>query len=178
LQLLTEAARVDPAHPVVCGRLCESYQLTEEFDKAIAACRRNIELRGDGQDYNSLGQAYMSMRDYPNAALAFEQAVKKSSEAILYGNYLWALESAHLYDKAIPAAEKWAELSEHDRTELTSALENLTAIWTKLGRMDKAKAALAKLYAIDPQSNFQICELKTNDKGDVGVNCSFSSQHP
>jgi tetratricopeptide (TPR) repeat protein len=174
VQLLSEAARIDPRNPRVWWKLCEGYQLTEEFDLAIAACHRNVDLRGDAIDYNSLGLAYMAKRDYPNAALAFEKSVKQSPDRIFYRNFVWSLESAHQYEKAVPAVERWVELSANDPSELTSALESLGAIFLELGQADKAKEAFARVDEKDSKQHIKTCSLKTDDKSDVSVDCSFS----
>jgi len=174
VEFLNEAARIDPTNPRVWWKLCEGYQLTEEFDLAIAACQRNVDLRGNAIDYNSLGLAYMAKRDYPNAALAFEKSVKQSPDQISYSNFVWSLESAHQYDKAAQAAQRWVELSAGDPSELTSALENLGAILVELGRADEAKEAFAKVHETDSKRNIKTCRLKRDQKGDVSVVCSDS----
>jgi len=176
VQLLTEAARIDPSNPRVWWKLCEGYQLTEEFDLAIAACHRNIDLRGDASDYNSLGLAYMAKHDYQNAALAFEKSVKQSPDRIFYSNFVWSLKCAHQFDKAVPAAQQLVELSAGDTSELTSALESLGAIFVELGQVDKANETFAKVHVADPKRNINTCRLKTDNKGDLSVECSDSPQ--
>lgn len=150
IQLLSKAAKIDSRNPRVWWKLCEGYQLTEDFDLAIAACRRNIAVHADAISYNSLGLAYMAKRDYANAASAFEESVKQSPSGIFYRNLVWSLESGHQYGKAVPAAQRWVELTANDASEHTWALESLGAICMEIGQPEKAKEAFAKVHETDP----------------------------
>jgi tetratricopeptide (TPR) repeat protein len=173
VQLLKSAANIDPTNPRVWWKLCEGYQLTDELDLAIDACKRNIEIHPDGISYNSLGLAYMAKKDYPNAVSAFEKSTKDFRSAVSYSNLVWSLECAQQYEKAIIATQEWVRLSAGDSASQTQALQNLGAIYEKLGQMDKAKDAYATLHKIDSKQNIKTCELKTDSKGSLGVNCSY-----
>lgn len=148
VRLLKEAANIDPTNPRVWWKLCEAYQLTEEFDLAIAACKRNIEINPDGLSYNSLGLAYMGKKDFRNAVKAFERAVKDSPEPPEYGNLVWALQSAQQYDKAIAAAQRLVEVSATDPPELIEAHETLVWALVRAQQYDRAIPAAQQLVEV------------------------------
>jgi tetratricopeptide (TPR) repeat protein len=174
VQLLKDAARIDPTNPRVWWKLCEGYQLIEEPDLAIAACTQNVELHPtDSISYNSLGLAYMAKKDCPNAVSAFEKATKDSHSALLYGNLVWSLECTQQYEKAIIAAQECVRFSADNSALQTQAFQSLGAIYVKLGQMDKAKETFATLHKIDSKQNIKTCELKTDGKGDLSVSCSY-----
>jgi tetratricopeptide (TPR) repeat protein len=149
VQLLRDAARIDPTNPRVWWKLCEGYQFTEELDLAIAACKQNVELHADGISYNSLGLAYMAKKDYSKAVEAFETAVGKSPQAAQYRNYVWALQSLGQYEKAVTAAERLVEVSSHDSSELRSALQTLMGAYLAVQQYDKAISVTQKLVQLD-----------------------------
>jgi tetratricopeptide (TPR) repeat protein len=174
VQILKDAANVDPTNPRVWWKLCEGYQLTEELDPAIAACKRNIDINPDGISYNSLGLVYLAKKDYPNAVGALAKAVKDSQIPQVHNNFVWALLRAQQYEKAIPEVQRLIELSADNRSELTSALEALGATYIKLGQMDKAKEAFARVHKVEPGLNINTCDLRPDNKGDLNLDCTFS----
>jgi len=150
IQLLKDAARIDPKNPRVWWKLCEGYQLIEELDLAIAACKQDVELHPtNGTSYNSLGLAYMAKKDYSKAVEAFEMAVVKSPQPALYGNYVWALQSSGQYEKAVRAAERMVELSSNDTSEIRSSLQTLTGACFAVQQYDKAISVTQKLVDLD-----------------------------
>jgi tetratricopeptide (TPR) repeat protein len=150
VQLLKDAARIDPTNPRVWWKLCEGYQLTEELDLAIAACKQNLELHPtDGTSYNSLGLAYMAKKDYSKAVEAFETAVVKSPQPVVYGNYVWALQSSGQYEKAVTAAERMVEVSSDDTSEVRSSLQTLAGTCLAVEQYDKAISVIQKLVELD-----------------------------
>lgn len=150
VQLLANAARIDPTNPKVWWKSCEGYQSTNELELAIAACKRNIHLHpNDGLSYNSLGLAYMASKDYARAADAFETAVAKSPQPELYGNYVWALRSSGQYEKAITASERMVETSANDASETTSALQTLTGAYLAVRQYENAISTMQRLVELD-----------------------------
>lgn len=150
VQLLKDAARNDPKNPRVWWKLCEGYQLIEELDLAIAACKQDVELHPtNGISYNSLGLAYMAKKDYSKAVEAFETAVVKSPQPALYGNFVWALQSSGQYEKAVTAAERMVEVSSNDTSEVKSSLQTLTGACLAVQQYDKAISVTQKLVELD-----------------------------
>jgi tetratricopeptide (TPR) repeat protein len=150
VQLLKDAARIDPTNPKVWWKLCEGYQFTNELELAIAACKQEIHLRpNDGLSYNSLGLAYMAGKDYARAADAFETAVAKSPRSVLYGNYVWALRSSEQYEKAVTASERMVEASANDASETRSALQTLTGAYLAVQQYEKAISTMQRLVELD-----------------------------
>jgi tetratricopeptide (TPR) repeat protein len=150
VQLLTNAARIDPTNPKVWWKLCEGYQFTNELQLAVAACKKEIDLRpNDGLSYNSLGLAYMAGKDYARAADAFETAVAKSPQPDLYGNYVWALRTSGQYEKAITASERMVEASANDASETRSALQTLTGACLAVQQYEKAISTMQRLVELD-----------------------------
>jgi tetratricopeptide (TPR) repeat protein len=174
VRLLKAAANIDPTNPKVWWKLCEGYQLTDELDLSVAACKRNIEINPDGISYNSLGLAYLAKKDYPNAAGAFEKAVKDSQIPQVHSNFVWALLRAQHYEKAIPAAQRLVELTAGNPSELASALETLGATYLKVGQVDKANEVFARVPKVNSELNIKTCELKTDSKDELSVTCTFS----
>jgi Flp pilus assembly protein TadD len=170
VSLLNEAATIDPANPRVWSRLCVGYQLTEDLELAVSACTHNIKIHPNGFSYNSLALAYMAKKDCPNAVLAFEESARDSKVPVLYRNLVWSLECAQQYDKAIKAALSWVKLSADDRSERVSALENLGALYLKLGQVEATRQAFAEIHSIDSKLDIKTCELRPDNKS---VNCSF-----
>jgi tetratricopeptide (TPR) repeat protein len=167
LRLLNNAARLDPTNTRAWGRLCEGYQFTKEFDRAIVACKRGIQLRpDDGVSYNSLGLAYMAAKEYVKAADAFETAVSKApGDSLLSGNYVWALQSSGQYEKAVVAGQRLAKLNANDRSELISTLGSLAATYNKLGQNEKAREILVEMQKMDPSLSVKACELAPAETG-------------
>jgi tetratricopeptide (TPR) repeat protein len=150
VELLEDAARIDPTNPQVWWKLCEGYQFTEQLELAIAACKKNIELHpADGIAYNSLGLAYMADNDYPKAVEAFETAVAKSPQPVLYRNYAWALRSSGQYEKAVTATERLVELSSVDSPEVRPALQELANAYLGVQQYDKTIAVTQRLVELD-----------------------------
>jgi tetratricopeptide (TPR) repeat protein len=150
VQLLKDAAGIDPTNPRVWWKLCEGYQFIEELDLAIAACKQNVELHPSGGiSYNSLGLAYMAKKDYSKAVEAFETAVVKSPQPALYHNYVWALQSSGQYEKAVTAAERLVEVSSDDSSEVRSSFQTLTGACLAVQQYDKAISVTQKLVELD-----------------------------
>lgn len=89
VQLLKQAATIDPTNPRVWWKLCEAYQLTDEMNLAIESCQHNIKLDPSPLSHNSLGLVYLAQKDYQQAAVAFEKATTDSEVPFMVlENYL------------------------------------------------------------------------------------------
>jgi Flp pilus assembly protein TadD len=156
VQLLKEAATIDPTNPRVWWKLCEAYQLTDEMSLAVGACKRNIEINPDRLSHNSLGLVYLAQKDYAHAAQEFEKATADSAaDPIIYQNLVFALNGSKQYEKAALSAERMIEVSAGDRSNVKSGYELL--LWALFDSKQYDKMALSagrliELNANDPSS--------------------------
>jgi Flp pilus assembly protein TadD len=156
VQLLKEAATIDPTNPRVWWKLCEAYQLTDEMNLAIDACKRNIEISPDGVSHNSLGLVYLAQKDYAHAVPEFEKATADSAaDTFVYQNLVFALTGSKQYEKAALSAERMIEVSTGDRSNVKSGYELL--LWALFDSKQYDKMALSagrliEVNADDPSS--------------------------
>ncbi len=156
VQLLKQAAAIDPDNPRVWSKLCEAYQLTDEMNLAIDACKHNIEINPDGTSHNSLGLVYLAQKDYPHAQEEFEKATADSSVApIVYQNLVFALTGSKQYEKAAISAERMIEVSSGDPSNVKSGYELLLWALFDSKQYEKMASAAQRLIAAssdDPSS--------------------------
>jgi Tfp pilus assembly protein PilF len=154
VQLLKEAATIDPMNPRVWWKLCEAYQLTDEMNLAIDACKRNLEINPDGISHNSLGLVYLAQKDYAHAVPEFEKATADSAvPPIIYQNLVFALTGSKQYEKAALSAERMIEVSAGDPSNVKSGYELL--LWAlfdskQFEKMASSAERLIKVNADDP----------------------------
>lgn len=172
VQLLTDAARIDPTNPKVWWKLCEGYQLTEELDLALNACKQELKLRPSSSSHNGLGLVYLAGKEYAEAAAEFEKAATDSNISQIHSNYVWALLESKQYERAIPAAKRLVEVSKSDPPELKttqSAYHYLAIAYMQTGQTDKAQEAVKNGYGSG-------CSLEIAEKPeDVMVRCKDGS---
>lgn len=156
VQLLKQAATIDPTNPKVWWKLCEAYQLTDEMSLAIDACKHNIEINPDGISHNSLGLVYLAQKDYAHAQQEFEKATADSSvPPIVYANLVFALSGSKQYEKAAIAAERMIQVSGADPFSLKSGYEQL--LWAlfdskQYEKMASSAQRLIEAIPDDPSS--------------------------
>jgi Tfp pilus assembly protein PilF len=170
--LLGQAADTDPDNPKVWWKLCEAYQLTDELDLAVKACKRELDLHPSSSSHNGLGLVYLTRKDYPQAAAEFEKAAADTSISQIHSNYVWALLESKQYERAIAAAERLVEVSKADSPELKttqSAYHYLAIAYMKTGNAEKAQEAVADGYDAG-------CSMEVGDKPeDALVRCKDGS---
>jgi Tfp pilus assembly protein PilF len=165
VQLLKEAATIDPTNPRVWWKLCEAYQLTDEMNLAIDACKRNIEINPDGISHNSLGLVYHAQKDYAHAAQEFEKAIADPTvPAIVYQNLLFSLFGSKQYEKATSFAQRLIKASADDPSSLKLGYEMLGVAQDEVGRKSEAREAFGK-------AGFVSCRIGSNDKGELSIDC-------
>src|SRR5208283_3210303 len=165
VQLLKEASTIDPTNPRVWWKLCEAYQLTDEMNLAIDACKRNIEINPDGVSHNSLGLVYLAQKDYAHAVPEFEKATADSAaDTFIYQNLVFALTGSKQYEKAALAAERMIEVNADDPSSVELGYKMLGVADDKIGRKTEARKAFAKAGLVS-------CEISGNDKGEPSLNC-------
>lgn len=164
VQLLKEAAAIDPTNPRVWWKLCEAYQLTDEMTLAIQACQQNIKLDPSPLSYNSVGLVYLAQKDYEQAAKAFEKATADAEPAIIHQNLLWALFGSKQYEKAVSSAKRLIEASGDDPANLKLGYEMLGVAYNKVGQEKQAQEAFDR-------AGFKSCQLGHDEKGDQRLDC-------
>jgi Tfp pilus assembly protein PilF len=164
VQLLKEAAAIDPTNPRVWWKLCEAYQLTDEMPLAIQACQQNLKLDPSPLPYNSLGLVYLAQKDYEQAAKAFEKATTDPEPAIIHQNLLWALLGSKQYEKAVPSAKGLIEAGGDDPATVKLGYEMLGVAYNKVGQEKQAQDAFDR-------AGVKSCQLGHNEKGDQRLDC-------
>jgi len=108
VQLLKEAATIDPNDPSVSRKLCEAYQWTNELDLAEGACERNIKLDPNPLSYNLLGLAFLAKEDYKQAGKVFENGTTANSQVpvVIPCNLLWVLIGSEQYEQTVSSANQ------------------------------------------------------------------------
>lgn len=170
--LLKQAAETDPDNARVWWKLCEAYQLTEELDLALKACKQELKLHPSSSSHNGLGLVYLTRKEYHEAAAEFEKAATDSSISQIHSNYVWALLESKQYERAIPAAKRLVEVSKSDPPDLKTtqgAYHYLAIAYMKAGQTDKAQEAVKNGYGSG-------CSLELGDKPeDAVVRCKDGS---
>jgi Tfp pilus assembly protein PilF len=165
VQLLKEAATIDPTNPRVWWKLCEAYQLTDELNLAIEACQHNIKLDPGGLSYNSLGLVYLAQKDYAQAAKAFEKATADSEvPPIVHQNLLWALFGSKQYGQAVLSAKRLIKISADNPATVKLGYEMLGVAYNKVGQEKQAQEAFGK-------ADVKSCLLDHDEKGDQRLDC-------
>jgi Flp pilus assembly protein TadD len=162
--ILNEAASTDPENPDVWWRLCSAYRFAGEFDLALKACKRQVQLLPhDWKSYRDLGYVYLGKTDFAQAAAAFGEATLLSSDFELHDFYVRSLLASKQYDKAIPAAQRLLELAKIPGPDHDSAYEYLGIAYAKTRQRNKAQEAFRNEHVGS-------CEL-TTDESDMDVDC-------
>jgi Flp pilus assembly protein TadD len=165
VQLLKEAATIDPTNPRVWWKLCEAYQLTDEMNLAIGACQHNIKLDPSPLSYNSLGLVYLAQKDYQQAAVAFEKATTDSEVPfIVLENYLWSLFGSKRFEKAVPSAKRLVEIAANDAATVKLGYEMLGVAYNNIGQKKQAQEAFTA-------AGFKSCEMSHDEKGNQRLDC-------
>ncbi|MGA8866299.1 MAG: tetratricopeptide repeat protein, partial [Candidatus Sulfotelmatobacter sp.] len=138
IQLLKQAAQVDPKNKYVWYLLASAYIVTRQDDDAIAALQKQIEINPyDEYAYNALGRAYWQQRKYDDAVTAFHKQIEISPlDKFAHANLGAMYSEWHKYDEAVPELEKAVSLTP-DNPELQVSLGDA---YLNLGQDDKALA--------------------------------------
>ncbi|HVO81961.1 MAG TPA: protein kinase [Terriglobales bacterium] len=165
------------------NNLSGAYIMLARYADAIPLCERSIQIRPTPDAYSQLGTVYFYLRRFPEAALAYEQAVKMDEhERFLWGNlgdaYYWATgrrqESVAAYRKAIALGEEQLRVNPRDETLLSylavyhAMLHEEQAAWAEL------KQALA-LAPGNPDVRFNGA-LVANQLGDTRLAIAWLQQ--
>ena len=165
VELLKEAATMDPENPRVWWKLCEGYSLTDELTLAVSACQRNVELNPDGISYNSLGLAFLAQHDFAQATQAFEKAIADPKvPPLVYQNLMWAVFGSKQYKKAVAFGRRYVQASVGDNYHLKIAYELMGVAYDKTGQPHQAQEAFKKAHV-------KSCEIGVHENGDQRLDC-------
>jgi TolB-like protein/class 3 adenylate cyclase len=93
-----------------------------------------------------------ALRNQPEAAIeAVERARRLSPFDPYTFFYAFVIAAAHLAARRFEQAIEWADRSLHDRPRMVGAMRVKIAANAHLGHLDKARAELSRLLAIDPK---------------------------
>jgi eukaryotic-like serine/threonine-protein kinase len=132
-----------------------AYIALARYAEVIPLCERSIRIRPTADAYSQLGTVHFYLRRFPEAALAYEQAVKMDeSERYLWGNLGDALywvpgrrqESVAAYRKAITLGEEQLRVNPRNAT----LLSYLAVYHAMLGEQQAAWANLKQSLALAP----------------------------
>jgi Flp pilus assembly protein TadD len=165
VQLLKEAATIDPNDPSVSRKLCEAYQWTNELDLAEGACQRSIKLDPNPLSYNLLGLVFLAKQDYKQAAKVFEKATADSEVPVVVRyNLLWALLGAEQYEQAVASAKQIIQLGGSDPSAMKFGYEALGIAYSKLHQEEQAHDAFGK-------ASLQSCQIVRDKRSKLQLVC-------
>lgn len=140
--------KVNPRSFELYSILATSYQIDEQFDKAIESFLKAIEINSDDEDlWYSLGNCYSENKEYNKAIESFLKAIEINSENEKTWNNLGASYSENKqYEKAILAYLKAIEINPDDEI----AWSNLGYLYNDIEKYDEAINAHLKAIEIKP----------------------------
>jgi len=114
-----EAVVRAPDNPVPYFGLCAAEMLQGSYEDAARSCGKSVSLRPSDRAYINLGIVYFDMRNYPEAAHAFEASRQLNptyykSAGHLARTYYWMgkrTEATNLYNETISLANKELEIN-------------------------------------------------------------------
>jgi tetratricopeptide (TPR) repeat protein len=145
---LQQAESISFKNSRIWSRLCGAYRVLEDYDLAIHACKQQIKISQSDDSWFGLGIVYWDMKDYGNAASAFEHASNNSNFDIVHNYFIYSLLLSKQYEKAIPPAQKYLEIwKAHptDEVDVDSVRHMLAIAYDGAGRAEKAQ----EIYRLD-----------------------------
>ena len=144
LEAFKKAIEDNPSNPAYYTWLSATYRLLQQYDEAITAAKRAIELLKPNNDsgyYSNLGHAYGMKKQYDEAIKALKKAIEidpKMSNA-----YYWMgrfLIEQNAYNEAVEAYKKGIEAAPSN----PDLRESLAIAYYRMGRYDDAIVAANK----------------------------------
>ena len=124
----------------------DEYFQKKLYQKAINAYKMALEFKPFVYTYRLLGGAYYNIGDYENAAIAYQDAIDMSPDAlILYSNLSKIYSTAGKYDQVIDVCNKGLKL----RPEPV-LLNNLADAYMNKGSYEKAIRLVERALSLDP----------------------------
>jgi tetratricopeptide (TPR) repeat protein len=145
-------------------------QQRNNFQSALNELKASLMARTDdfGSHYN-LGNYYMNLREYKNAAASFETAIKLRPDAVIpYVNASMAYVNLGNKKKAEGSLRRALKVE----PENAPANFNLGLLMAELGRMEEAEHALMTAFMSDPQmapAAYNLCVILAKDRIDEAI---------
>lgn len=148
-QMFTEVVHLAPDNVRGYSNLCGTYIMAGRYAEALPACQHSVNITPTQDAYLNLGTTYFYQHRFPEAAHAYEQAIKlddhqSSCWANLGDAYYWDAgqrqEAAAAYKKAIGLAEDALRVNPRDAIGLSylalyhAMLSEKEPAWTYLRR--------------------------------------------
>jgi len=153
-------------------------QQHNNFQSALNELKESLMARPDdfGSHYN-LGNYYINLREYKEAAASFETAIKLRPDAIVpYVNASMAYVNLGDKKKAEGSLRKALKIE----PENAAANFNLGLLMAELGRMEEAEHALMTAFMTDPQmapAAYNLCIMLAKDRIDEAIGfCKKASE--
>lgn len=116
IRLLERAESLRPQNEHTAWRICEAYMWIKSPGLGIEPCKRAVSRYPTEVLWFRLGQEYLDVRDYADAAATFENITPGSNSYWNHTFYVYSLLLSGQYVKAVPACKEYLKLVEADPT--------------------------------------------------------------
>ncbi len=149
---LEKAVEMNMAHTEAYQLIGRAYREQRIFDKASVAYEKLLatDPQSPGDSHYELGDCYMELERFSDAALVLEKAVELEQGSVFKNSKLaQAYEKAGMYDEAAATYELLAQLSPND----AKIYHNIVVrMYDEAKLPDKAIAAAQKMVDLDPSN--------------------------
>lgn len=134
IELQKKVLELVPQSDYAFSSMARYYNANNQYNEAIVAAKRSIELKENAFAYNNLGYAYEEKEKYTEAIGAWKKALKLDSTSLeSYGHLGYCLEKIEKYDEAVQ--------SYTDGIKNGGSLQQpLASLYYRLGKYDEAIA--------------------------------------
>ncbi|OCR01901.1 glycosyl transferase family 2 [Oscillatoriales cyanobacterium USR001] len=160
--------------PEAYNILAEGYLAQGKFDRAIASCRRSLQLKPDPAVYKLLGNALQATGKLEDAKNCYIKALELNPNfAEAYANLGSFHASQEQWQLAINAYQKAIAI----KPDFAGAYRNFAKLWTQVGKPVEAAECWYKAFNLDPSkatSEEYLSLAKTfleQGKTDDGIAC-------
>jgi DNA-binding winged helix-turn-helix (wHTH) protein/tetratricopeptide (TPR) repeat protein len=162
--MLERALRVKPNNIPVLEAYCRFLNATNQFVESLVACARTLAFDPwDGMMLYHMGLAHIQLGRFEDALATFKQADRYDTPQVSRWTWLlgvgWSYAMMGRYEEALP----WLERSIAITPASGRPLLLLAATYQRAGRVDEAKAALARALKVRPGSTVSNSKLPTKN---------------
>lgn len=158
--MLERALRVKPNHIPVLEAYCRLLNATNQFVESLVACARTLAFDPwDGMMLYHMGVAHIQLGRFEDALATFKQADRFDTPQVSRWTWLlgvgWSYVMMGRDEESLP----WLEKSIAITPASGRPLMLLAAVYQRLGRVEQAKATLAKALLVRPGSTVSNIKL-------------------